>query len=265
MIDAMVNKQATPPDPRTDTNTEPDTFENNQTRCNGEQRTRVLRPSVGLSHNSRPTSFDSFRGGGHSTRSYLNEDETIKAKKAIATDVAISINETMKTLGLLAALLSSWAVAIYAGEAPLDGGLCFGRPMVQAAYVVYWVCLGFFFLCVSCSLAIIVDLNGVPQKYLFQHLQHKYVRVIYLIPECSMVLGVIFLSVGYAMDIGERAGCIFFYAGCAAIVGFVGSVALIFWYLKRARKESSKTYFGDDEYLGKNVIATWRDRIDYTG
>jgi len=65
------------------------------------------RPSDALSHNSRSTSFDS---------SILNEDETIR--KAVASDVAMSINETMKTLGLLAALLSSWAVAVYAGEVP---------------------------------------------------------------------------------------------------------------------------------------------------
>lgn len=75
------------------------------------------RPSVALSHNSGSTSFDSFRGGrDHQTRSILNEDETIR--KAVASDVAMSINETMKTLGLLAALLSSWAVAVYAGEVP---------------------------------------------------------------------------------------------------------------------------------------------------
>jgi hypothetical protein len=78
-----------------------------------------------------------------------------------------------------------------------------------------------------------------------------------------MVAGVIFLAVGYAMDVGERASCIFFYAGCVAIVGFVGSVAVIFWYLKVARRESSKTYCGEDEHLGKTAIETWRDRIDY--
>jgi hypothetical protein len=74
---------------------------------------------------------------------------------------------------------------------------------------------------------------------------------------------VIFLAVGYAMDVGERAGCIFFYTGCVAIVGFVGTVAVIFWYLKVARKDSSKTYYGEDEHLGETAIAAWRDRIDY--
>lgn len=193
----------------------------------------------------------------------MNGEEADKERKAVATNVAMSINETMKTVGLLAALLSSWAVSVYSGEVPLDGGLCFGRPMAQAVYVVHWMSLEFFFLCVSSSLAIILDLNGVPQKYLFHHLKQKYVWVIYLLPELSMIFGVIFLAVGYAMDVGERSGCIFFYAGCVAVVGFVGLVALIFWYLKFARKESSEKHYGDDEYLGTNVIATWRYRVDY--
>jgi hypothetical protein len=69
-------------------------------------RMKKNRPSVALSHTSRPASFDSIQGGhDHQTRSILNEDETIR--KAVASDVAMSINETMKTIGLLAALLSS--------------------------------------------------------------------------------------------------------------------------------------------------------------
>lgn len=145
----------------------------------------------------------------------------------------------------------------------MEGGLCFGPKMVQATYVVHWICLGFFFLCVSSTLAIILDLNGVPQKYLFHHLEHKYVRIVYLIPELSMIMGVLFLAVGYAMDIGERAGCIFFYFGCAAAFGFVGVVSIIFWYLKLARAQSRDKYLGNDEHIGRHVFATWRDRIDY--
>jgi len=108
----------------------------------------------------------------------------------------------------------------------------------QASYVVFWVSLGFFFLCVSSSLAIIADLDGVPQKYLFQHFKQKIVRSTYQIniPELSMIFGIIFLAVGYAIDVGERSGCIFFYFGCIAAFGFVVMVAALFWVLKRARQ-----------------------------
>ena len=85
----------------------------------------------------------------------------------MANNVANSIHDNMKTLGLLGALLSSWAVAIYAGEVPLDEGLCYGRVILKATYVVQWVGLGFFFLCVTSTLAIILDLSGVPQVSLY--------------------------------------------------------------------------------------------------
>ena len=46
--------------------------------------------------------------------------------------------------------MSSWAVTVYGGEErPFDDGLCFGREMVQASYVAFWISLGFFFLYVS--------------------------------------------------------------------------------------------------------------------
>ena len=161
-----------------------------------------LRPSllvVGLSHNSQPTTRPTV-GLSHNSPE-LCQVELHEMRKAVAADVAVSISETMKTVGLLAALLSSWAVGVYSGEVPLDEGLCFGRVMIQATYVMHWICLAFFFLCVSSTLAIMADLNGVPRKYLFHHLQHKYVRIIYLIPELSMIFGVIFLAVGFVFDL----------------------------------------------------------------
>lgn len=111
---------------------------------------------------------------------------------------ACIINES-KTLGLMAALLSSWAAAVYSGDAPLDEGLCYGRNMLKVSYAVFGVSLGFFFIiCVASTLAIIADLDGVPQKYLFQHLQQTLVRIIYQLPQLSMTSGVVFLAVGYS-------------------------------------------------------------------
>ncbi len=195
-------------------------------------RNRPLRSSVALSHNTcTPTLNRNRTTDDDGTSNY-------EIEKAVAADVAICISNQIKTLGLIAALLSSWAVTVYGGERPFDDGLCFGPAMVQASYVVFWVSLGFFFLCVSSSLAIIADLDGVPQKYLFQHFKQKIVRSTYQIniPELSMIFGIIFLAVGYAIDVGERSGCIFFYFGCIAAFGFVVMVAALFWVLKRARQ-----------------------------
>ena len=86
-----------------------------------------------------------------------------------------------------------------------------------------------------------------------------------------MILGVICLALGYAMDVGERAGCAFFYFGCVASFSFVVIVSLLFWVLKQARKQlheetvssHSQSDMGAKPPRGKYFIATWRDRLDY--
>eukprot|EP00956_Cyclotella_meneghiniana_P040030 scaffold185115_cov50-Cyclotella_meneghiniana.AAC.1 len=101
-------------------------------------RTRRFRPSASISaYTNSAINNKSFIAD--SKRSVLNDEELNNVRKAVANDVAHCINENMKTLGLLGALLSSWAVSIYAGEVPLDEGLCYGRVMLKATYVVQWV------------------------------------------------------------------------------------------------------------------------------
>ena len=51
-------------------------------------------------------------------------EEIFPVNKVVAADVAACIINESKTLGLMAALLSSWAATVYAGEAPMDEGLC---------------------------------------------------------------------------------------------------------------------------------------------
>lgn len=220
---------------------------------------RYFRGSVALSHNTSPDDR---------TKSEHHDESEIE--KLVAADIAICISNQSKTVALIAALLSSWAVTVYGGERPFDDGLCFGQSMVQASYVVFWISLGFFFVCVSSSLAIIADLDGVPQKYLYRHFKQKVVRLTYQIPEITMMAGVICLALGYAMDVGERAGCAFFYFGCVASFGFIFMVALLFWVLKRARRQllhqdttNSSSSNLHNNPLGNHVIATWRDRLDY--
>eukprot|EP00566_Odontella_aurita_P022415 CAMPEP_0113550906 /NCGR_PEP_ID=MMETSP0015_2-20120614/14235_1 /TAXON_ID=2838 /ORGANISM="Odontella" /LENGTH=138 /DNA_ID=CAMNT_0000451751 /DNA_START=145 /DNA_END=558 /DNA_ORIENTATION=- /assembly_acc=CAM_ASM_000160 len=53
-------------------------------------------------------------------------------------DIAVCIVNEMQTIGLIAALLSSWGATVYAGEAHPGGGLCYGAPMVKASLVSFW-------------------------------------------------------------------------------------------------------------------------------
>ena len=246
---------------------EEDTFQDNEVA----RRPRVsrFRSSIALSHNSSTVTQNGSSTRRVSTTNNIDETSNTEIEKAVAADIAVCISNQLKTLGLIGALLSSWAVTVYGGERPFDDGLCFGRGMVQASYVVFWVSLGFFFLCVSSSLAIIADLDGVPQKYLFRHFKQRTVRLTYQIPEISMIFGIIFLAAGYAIDIGERSGCIFFYFGCAASFGFVSMVAALFWILRRARqhlRDETICSNGSNNItrgIGRHFIATSRDRLDY--
>ena len=109
-----------------------DDFEENRTNqsVNREEsvkeRTKRFRPSACISAYTNST-INNKSFIADSKRSILNDEELNNVRKAVANDVAYSINENMKTLGLLGALLSSWAVSIYAGEVLLDEGLCYGK------------------------------------------------------------------------------------------------------------------------------------------
>lgn len=194
-----------------------------------------------------------------SFRQAADDDDSI----IFAADIAECISSELTTIGLIAALLSSWGATVYGGDSPPEGGLCYGPDMVRASHVLFWVSLGWFFLCVSSSLVIVADLHGVPQRLILEHLKNKYVRFIYQVPEISIIGGVVFLAAGYTVDIGERAGCYFLYCGMIAAPGFVGSVGLLFYVLRndRRRLNSMLDTDIDDEPLGRSLIATWRDRL----
>mmetsp|Transcript_23683 Transcript_23683/g.36544 ORF Transcript_23683/g.36544 Transcript_23683/m.36544 type:complete len:338 (+) Transcript_23683:47-1060(+) len=199
--------------------------------------------------------MDSMR----SFRQAVDDDDSI----LFAADIAECVSSELTTIGLIAALLSSWGATVYGGDAPPEGGLCYGPDMVRISHVLFWISLGWFFLCVSSSLVIVADLHGVPQRLILEHLKNEWVRFIYQIPEISIIGGVIFLAAGYTVDIGERAGCFFLYCGMIAAPGFVGTVGVLFCVLRndRRRLNSMLDTEIDDEPLGRSLIATWRDRL----
>ena len=74
-------------------------------------------------------------------------------------------------------------------------------------------------------------MSGVSQKYLFQHLEQKSVRIIYLIPEFSMMWTTL-LMLESEQDVSS-----FLYCACFEVLGFVGFVGLKLWILKCARMQ----------------------------
>jgi hypothetical protein len=107
-----------------------------------ESRPKRWRPSVYLTRNSNVCK----------SQTDLANLSSNKIKKIVAADVAACIINETKTLGLMAALLSSWAAAVYSGDAPLDEGLCYGMTMLKISYAIFGMSLGFFFICYLCGI-----------------------------------------------------------------------------------------------------------------
>lgn len=182
-----------------------------------------------------------------------------------AADIADCISSELTTIGLIAALLSSWGATIYGGDPPPEGGLCYGADMLRTAHVLFWISLGWFFISVTSSLVIAADLHGIPRRLILEHLKNPNVRLIYQIPEISIIVGVVFLAAGYTCDFGERTGCAFLYIGMVAAPSFVGAIGLLIYVLRQDRRRLNKHLDTnekcDEEPLGRSIIATWRDRL----
>lgn len=214
-----------------------------------------------------------------SMRSFRHCASHENASLLFAADIADCISSELTTIGLIAALLSSWGATVYGGDPPPEGGLCYGADMIQIAHVLFWISLGWFFICVTSSLVIVADLHGVPQQFILEHLSNPKVRFIYQIPELSIIGGVLFLAAGFTCDFGERTGCAFLYIGMVAASLFVGAIGLLAFVLRQDRQRLNQNINQYEEdralsqpdsvsdsrdspaALGRSIIATWRDRL----
>ncbi|KAJ1475898.1 hypothetical protein T484DRAFT_1750860 [Baffinella frigidus] len=56
---------------------------------------------------------------------------------------------------------------------------CIGESLKEAALIVEWISLGMFFLTVCCSVAIMIDVEGVPSVILKYHLEDRYNQIVH--------------------------------------------------------------------------------------
>ena len=80
------------------------------------KRRRRFRGSLALSHNSTSRDGSSSMDDGEHRISISSEHDEIE--KLVAADIAICKSNQNKTVALIAARLSSWAVTVYGGERP---------------------------------------------------------------------------------------------------------------------------------------------------
>jgi len=121
--------------------------------------------------------------------------------------------------------------------------------------------MGFFFLAISFTIALSLDIDGCPDSLLISHLQDNIKA--HSSPLFLTYVGTFLLAIGYGMDLNERIGCPAFPFGVAAATCFPIIVLGFGQYLRRRRrllvkKSGSKT--GENEWnLGVNFFLPWVD------
>jgi len=111
-------------------------------------------------------------GGGGVTGSCNEVEQTLAGQ-----ELRHSLNQLLQTLSVLSALLSAWGLTIYAS--PAADCRCFGEGAKLAAIVLEWMTLGLFFLTVCCSVAVMIDVEGVPSVILGFHLENRNNQMIH--------------------------------------------------------------------------------------
>lgn len=175
-----------------------------------------------------------------------------------AVELRESVNSSLINVGVLAALMMALSGAIYTDPAPPPGE-CYGEPMLRTEMVIVWMSMGFYFFSINGALVLHMDVEGIPNSMLMQHLASG-AGTIYCLPHMATALGIFMTAMAYGIDIGERGGCGFFIFGVIAAPGFVMSIVALWFYCRRRRQK----LFATQEYRNKPVIslfATWADRF----
>lgn len=190
---------------------------------------------------------------------YLELDEADRLE--LAKELRESINGSLLNVGVLAALMMALAGAIYTD--PPDLGECHGEAGLHAQMVITWMAMGFFFFSTISTVVLYMDIDGVPTHLLLNHLYSG--RVLFCLPHLATALGIFMTAIAYAIDIGERGGCPFFYFGIVAAPCFVFAIVAL-WFLCRWRRQTLfRELTGGDKNKGRryqvSYLATWSDRV----
>ena len=170
-----------------------------------------------------------------------------------------TLSNSLVNMGLLSAFLCALANAIYVSP-PLDPK-CHGESAVVAIHVIEWCAMGGFFLVIVITVILATDMEGVPDDFLVEHLMSNQMLYTSFHPIAHMAI--MFLAVGYGMDLDERAGCPHFTAGLIAAPCFPLLTFFILKYAQHRRRRSGMMFSGGGKSfpLGKSVFSTWADLL----
>ena len=172
-------------------------------------------------------------------------------------EIRATIHVGLQNIGILSAFMTALAGQIYTN--PPNELQCLGENALKILITFEWMAMGCFFFSMTSSVILALDLDGIPNVCLKEHLFSA--NLFYALPYLSTLIGIILMASGYGIDIGERLGCSFSYFGFIAAPLFIFSVISFGIGLRCLRMRLNKKVKLKNLNIGTSWFTTWADRI----
>ena len=129
----------------------------------------------GSRHNSidgRSSATDSY-SADQSERQLVTDieaDGLTEIEADIVGRVREDIQSQHQNVGVLAAFLTAISLSIYQGNVPHEKAKCYGPLAIDVCLTISWIATASFFAGITSSVIMIMDLAGVPDELLLEHL-----------------------------------------------------------------------------------------------
>ncbi len=192
----------------------------------------------------------------------------------LADRLRASITSAMQNYSMIAAFTVAMASDVYVegADVPMseaagfvDNGWC--TPYweeIRRGYITCVLLAAALFIgtCVT-AIFVILDIDGVPDSLLLLHLWRS--RLLYNVPCVMLIMAILFLGAGYALEATMRLGCVWIFPGVVMPLLFLLILALWLPYLRQRRKVLALTDGAPENIeLGVAWFATWSDQIPAT-
>ncbi|GMI31620.1 hypothetical protein TeGR_g2044 [Tetraparma gracilis] len=172
-----------------------------------------------------------------------------------------ALKDSLTNIGILTAFLCTLGCAAYVE--PTAEPKCYGETGLNLVAIILWISMGMFFLAITCTITLALDIDGVPDSLLIPHLEDNLAA--HSSPLFLTYAGTFLLATGYGMDLNERVGCPVFPFGLVAAPCFPVVVLGFVAYMRRRRRRLVPLYgakTGESMWkLGVNFFLPWHDLL----
>jgi hypothetical protein len=149
-----------------------------------------------------------------------------------------ALKDSLTNIGILTAFLCTLGCAAYVE--PTAEPKCYGETGLNLVAIILWISMGMFFLAITCTITLALDIDGVPDSLLIPHLEDNLAA--HSSPLFLTYAGTFLLATGYGMDLNERVGCPVFPFGLVAAPCFPVVVLGFVAYMRRRRRRLVPLY-----------------------